>query len=306
MISVLMATHDGADTVERSLAAMAEMDLPAEGWELIVVNNASTDDTEARVLKWRDRLPLRYLSEQRLGKSFALNTGLDSAKGGLIVMTDDDVLPDRNWLTELRRVADAYPHCAIFGGAIAPEFADGPPRNVPDWCYGVLYGLTPAHREGEIAPMPGRDLYDVSGANLAIRDAVRDTGCRFDNNFLVGSRGLMGEDTEFVRQASAIGFKVAFAPKARVGHIVHRNQTSWRWIHHRFYRHGHTAFLQAQAHGETPRFPWAKLRSALGSAFRYLIAWIGNDKAGAFKQSRALAYDLGAIHQALSSSGRER
>ncbi len=304
MISVLMATHNGADTIERSLTALAGLDPPAEGWELIVINNASTDDTEARVLKWRDRLPLRYLQEPRLGKSFALNTGLDSAKGGLIVMTDDDVLPDRNWLTELRRVANAFPHCAIFGGTIVPEFADGPPRNVPDWCYGVLYGLTPVHTEGEIAPMRGSDLYDVSGANLAIRDAVRDAGCRFDNNFLVGSGGLMGEDTEFVRQASTLGFKVAFAPKARIGHIVHRHQTSWRWIHHRFFRHGHTAFLQAQARGERPGFPWRQVRGALGSAVRYLLALAENDKASAFKQSRAFAYDLGAIHQTLSSLRR--
>ncbi|HEY4274800.1 MAG TPA: glycosyltransferase [Rhizomicrobium sp.] len=304
MMSVLMATHNGADTIERSLAAMAALDPPDGGWELILLNNASTDDTGARALKWQDRLPLRILAEPRLGKSFALNTGLDTAKGELIVMTDDDVLPSPNWLTELQRVAKAYPHCAVFGGTIVPEFSEGPPRDIPDWCYGVLYGASAAHIEGDIAPMRGTDLYDVSGANLAIRSSVRDAGCRFDNSFLVGSSGLMGEDTEFVRQAGAKGFKVAFAPGARIGHIIHRHQTSWRWIHHRFFRHGHTAFLQAQARGEVSGFPWSRIRGALGSSIRYLLARAGNDKKSAFKQSRAFAYDLGAIHQALSSSSR--
>src|SRR5690606_12127703 len=46
MLSVLMATHNGADTIERTLAAMSVMEPPAGGWTLIVVNNASTDDTE--------------------------------------------------------------------------------------------------------------------------------------------------------------------------------------------------------------------------------------------------------------------
>jgi glycosyltransferase involved in cell wall biosynthesis len=306
MMSVLMATHNGADTIERSLTAMTGLDSPGGGWELILVNNASTDATEARALAFRDRLPLTYLVEKRLGKSFALNTGLDGARGDLIVMTDDDVLPEPGWLTELQRVANAYPQCAIFGGAIVPEFCDGPPRDVPAWCYGVLYGASPSHAEGEIQPMRGTGLYDISGANLAIRRAVRDAGCRFDGNFLVGANGLMGEDTEFVRQAGAMGFKVGFAPSARIGHIIHRHQTSWRWIHRRFFRHGHTAFLQAQARGEATGFPWRQIRGATGSALRYLLALGGRDKANAFRQSRALAYDLGAIHQALSSSRRAR
>ncbi len=58
MISVLMATHNGADTIGRTLAAMSELEAPADGWKLVIVNNGSTDDTEAHILKWRERLPL--------------------------------------------------------------------------------------------------------------------------------------------------------------------------------------------------------------------------------------------------------
>jgi GT2 family glycosyltransferase len=303
MISVLIATHNGADTIERTLAAMAALDVPEGGWELLVVNNASTDDTEARALAWKDRLPLLYLVEPRLGKSFALNRGLGETGGDLIVMTDDDVLPDRTWLTDIARVAALHPHCAAFGGAIVPAF-DGTLPAVASNYFGLLYGASPNHPEGAIRPMRGTSLYDISGANLTIRKSVRDAGHRFPEDYLIGHAGLMGEDTEFVRRLGASGLQIGFAPKARIHHIIHAHQTSWRWIHRRFFRHGRTVFLQARARGEMAGFPWRPVRGVPGSSLRWLLALARNDKTEAFRQSRALAYDLGAIRQAFSPAGK--
>src|ERR1700742_2227327 len=121
MLSVILATHNGADTIDRTLAAMSAMDTPEGGWKLVIVNNASTDDTESRILKWQGRLPIDYIVEPRLGKSNALNTGFSHAEGDFIVMTDDDVLPDRHWLAEWRRVADAWPDISVFSGAVIPS-----------------------------------------------------------------------------------------------------------------------------------------------------------------------------------------
>jgi glycosyltransferase involved in cell wall biosynthesis len=305
MITVLLATHNGANTIDRTLAAMSALDAPAGGWKLVVINNASTDDTQSRVLKWRERLPLEYLVEPRLGKSKAVNTGLRRAEGDFIVMTDDDVLPDRNWLTEWRRVADAFPQCAVFGGAISPEFGDHPPPSyIPESWYGVLYGASPRYAEGEIHPMPGTNLFDIAGANLAIRKSVYDRGSRFDENFLVGENGLMGEDTEFVRQQSALGYRVGFTPHARLRHIIHAHQTHWRWIHYRFFRHGRAAFMMKiiqAGEWEAACFPWHLLPNIAGSSLRYLVERCRNDRQSAFVQSQALAYDMGAIRQALAS-----
>lgn len=301
MLSVLMATHNGADTIDRTLAAMSELDAPIGGWKLVVVNNASTDDTESHILKWRDRLPLEYIVEPRLGKSAAINTALHHAEGDLIIMTDDDVLPDRNWLTEWRRVADAYPGLSVFGGTVIPEFEGPPPAwPMPEACYTVLYGKTPSQPEGEIEP------FNVSGPNMAIRKSISDQGWRFGEGFLVGKNGLMGEDSDFVRRLWAKGHKVGFAPNARVRHIVHKDQMSWYWIQRRFIRHGRTMFmLDDVRRDETSnrlvfRFPWWRLRRGAESVLRLLMVAPSRDRARIFQHSRALAYDLGAISQALT------
>ncbi len=301
MLSVLMATHNGADTIDRTLAAMSELDAPIGGWKLVVVNNASTDDTESHILKWRDRLPLDYIVEPRLGKSTALNTALHHAVGDLIIMTDDDVLPDRDWLTEWRRMADAYPALSVFGGVTVPEFEGAPPAwPMTDACLTVLYGKTPLQPEGEIVPL------DVSGANMAIRKSISDQGWRFDEGFLIGKNGLMGEDSDFVKRLWTQGHRVGFAPNARVRHIVHQDQTSWSWIQRRFLRHGRTMFMLEEmrldevSNRPAFRFPWWRLRRGAESALRLLMAAPSGNRARIYQQSKALAYDLGAISQALT------
>ena len=305
MLSVLIATHNGEDTIDRTLAAMSALEVPPEGWQLIVVNNASTDGTEARIKAWRGRLPLEYLEEERLGKSTAMNKALRHAAGDFIVMTDDDVLPDRNWLTQWRRVADAFPQCSIFGGAIVPEFEEAaPPFYVPRDCFGVLYGLSPDYGEGELAPSRENGLFEISGGNFAIRKAVYDEGHQLAENFLRGANGLMGEDTEFVRRLASSRYKACFTPNARVRHIIHKRQTSWGWIHKRLFRHGHTLFFLMHVRPDMQSgqvrfaFPWSRLRSAPGSFLRLLIASLRLDKEDAFKQSHGLAYDLGALAEA--------
>lgn len=304
MLSVLIATHNGADTIGRTFEAMHTLIAPEGGWELIVVNNASTDRTKDVIRDWQDRLPLTYLEEPRLGKSFAINRALEASRGDLIVMTDDDVLPNADWLTEWHRVAKSFPDCSVFGGAIIPEFGALPPDYVPKYWYGVLYGASPQYKEGPLEPREN-GLFDISGGNFAIRRSVYNDGALFDQSFQIGLNGLMGEDTEFVRRLGTSRYKVCFTPNAGLRHIIHNHQASWRWIHHRFYRHGRCMFtlLETRWNPSTQKrefkFPWSRFRSATGSFLRLLLATLRSDKSASSKQSIALAYDLGAIHQAL-------
>lgn len=296
MISILMATHNGADTISRCLEAMSAMTAPPGGWQLVVVDNASSDDTKRRVLEWRDRLPLLYVLESRLGKSFAINTGMKHATGDLIVMTDDDVLPGRDWLLEWQRAADALPQCDVFGGAIVPMFDSPVPAWMPGDCGSVLYAATYPRPEGEIGPV------NVYGPNLGIRQSIRDKGWRLGEQFLVGKYGLMGEDSDFVRRLSEAGYKVGFVPTAEVHHIVHNDQLSWWWMLRRFFRHARAMFMLDDVRRIEDRlefsFPrWRILRS-IKLLPRMMSAASRGDKAQLFLHVRVVIYDLGAIWQA--------
>ena len=126
MITVLMATHNGAQTLTEVLDAYCKLESPKGGWKLILVDNGSTDSTPEIVSSFGRRLPLTCISEPMRGKNIALNTGLRSVTGDLVVLTDDDVLPHSDWLRQMRIATDRHPSFFIFGGAILPKWQAPP------------------------------------------------------------------------------------------------------------------------------------------------------------------------------------
>jgi len=307
MISVLLATHNGADTIGRTLEAMSQLEAPREGWELVVVNNASNDETETLILNNRANLPLTYLVEPQLGKSNAINTGLETVRGDFVVMTDDDVLPDRDWLTEWSRVAREWPDISVFSGAVVPKFdASPPPAYVPAASYGALYGAHVPDREGEAKPAQSSGLIEVSGANLAMRRSAYERGNRLDEIYLIGSAGLMGEDTDFVNRMAKAGYKIGYTNGPRIRHIIHPHQTTLAWIFRRLRSNGRARFMLASARRDAdPRgseFPSVSRHFGrfAGSLVRMIAALVVGDRQEAFRQLGGVAYAMGAIQQAMA------
>ena len=78
MLTVLIATHNGADTLPVVLEAYTKLKAPDGDWKLVIVDNGSTDSTNETIRAFTRRLPLTYVFEPRRGKNRALNTGLAS------------------------------------------------------------------------------------------------------------------------------------------------------------------------------------------------------------------------------------
>lgn len=298
MLTVLLPTHNGAKTIGRTLEALSQLDPPNGGWKLVIVNNASTDDTEEIIARWKDSLPIELIQQPRLGKSAAVNLGLEFVSGDLIVFTDDDVLPEKDWLREWRRVANQYLDCAAFGGAVVPEFEIQPPTwlHRTSWM-GILYSATRDLTEGPIA---GKHL--MFGLNMAVRASLIEQGLRFDERLMVGQHGLLGEDTDFGDRIQRAGFTVGFAPTARIAHIIGRECVSRRWMLRRFYRDGCTDAYFDEKSGNiratkvlgVPRYLIRRIIERFVKAF---LAGITFDDFAIVSQLRLLAYDLGAFSQ---------
>ncbi len=98
-LSVLMPVYNGAATIGPALDSLVAQDYPADRYEVIVVNDGSTDDT-ARVVA--ERQNLRYIElPHNMGISPALNAGLDAAKGEILVIFNDDCLAAPDYLSQL-------------------------------------------------------------------------------------------------------------------------------------------------------------------------------------------------------------
>ena len=122
-ITIAICTFNRAESLRRTLDSLVAMRVPSDlSWEIVIVNNNSTDHTDEVISEYVGRLPVRWEFEPRPGKSNARNRAIDVAKGEYIVWTDDDVVVDTGWLTAYVEAFRRWPEAAVFGGRIMPRY----------------------------------------------------------------------------------------------------------------------------------------------------------------------------------------
>lgn len=229
-ISLLFSSLNGAERLPGLLDSLIQTEKPLGGFEIIAVDNASTDATSDVLESRAEELPLTVLYEPRAGKNVALNQALSVAKGKLIVFTDDDVLLPRNFFTAYQNVASRESQFALFGGHIVPEWGAPPDvRILNEVPLNTAYAITETDRcEGLIA---ANRLY---GPNMAVRRAVFDSGLSFDESIGPnGGRYVMGDETDLLIRAEAANFPAFFIPQITVQHRVRKEQLDISWIERR-------------------------------------------------------------------------
>ena len=293
MLTVVMATHNGAGILPKALDAFCKLDSPNGGWQLVIVDNGSTDRTREVIDSFKSHLPLTYVFEPVLGKSAALNTGLFSIAGDLVVFTDDDVLPRPDWLVQMRAGADSQPSFSLFGGCIVPRW-EIPPE---DWILeidGSILAITnPAWEEG---PIPAPRLF---GPNMAVRCDIVKAGYRFDTSRgPMGSRYRMGEDTDFVQRIGHAGFRAWYCKRAVVAHMIRRDQMKRDWVLRRAIPSGRVSYWREFRDSPTSPalfmgMPRYIIREILAQVIRLGHAKLSQYAATVFKERWRLHYLIG-------------
>lgn len=239
--TVVFSTYNGERTLGRMLEALCALQQPRRALQIIAVDNASSDQTPKVLRSFLDRLPLLLLHQPERGKNRALNLAIRHVQGDLVVFTDDDVLPNQDWLNTFERYADTQPEYDLFGGAIVPHWERPPEpwvlRSVPQ---GVAYAQTPPElRPGAINPGL------IWGANMMVRKRVFDAGHRFNEDVGPSSgQYIMGSETEFNIRIANEGYRSWFCPDSRVQHIIRDFQMTEEWVIRRAYRFGRNLCLK--------------------------------------------------------------
>src|SRR5580658_10275907 len=117
-LSVIICTWNRAVLLRETLNSLGKTELPQDiDWEILIVDNNSTDETSEVCQEFVGQNPsrYRYIIEKRQGKSFALNTGIENARGKILSFTDDDVTVDAVWLAETIRMFESTPCAGVSG-----------------------------------------------------------------------------------------------------------------------------------------------------------------------------------------------
>ncbi|MEM8640256.1 MAG: hormogonium polysaccharide biosynthesis glycosyltransferase HpsE [Cyanobacteria bacterium P01_G01_bin.54] len=131
-LTVAIPTYNGATRLPPVLDRLRTQANVPIAWEVLVVNNNSTDDTvgvvEQAQLDWPADIPLRLVHESQQGAAFARIRAISEAQGELVGLLDDDVLPDADWVAQIWKFAQAYPQAGAYGSQIHGEFEVPPPE----------------------------------------------------------------------------------------------------------------------------------------------------------------------------------
>jgi len=226
MLTVFIATRNRAPILREVLESYRRLQQPSSGWKLVIVDNGSTDETPQVTTYFANRLPLHTVTEPKLGKNHALNTGLRLLQGDLAVFTDDDAFPHADWLVQLRNAADTHSAYSVFGGAVVPRWERQPPAWIHWVASGPVYAITdPYEKEGPVSP------YSVFGPNMAIRSNILQSGISFDCSIgPCGSSYPMGSETEMLLRLCHQGHTAWHVQTAVVEHWIRSEQIDQAWV----------------------------------------------------------------------------
>jgi len=283
-ISTIICTRNRRGQLQKTLEGLRGVEVP-EGceFEVIVVDNGSTDGTSAMAAEFGSPWPLRAVVEERAGKSYALNTAVELARGDYFLFTDDDVLVEKDWVVRYKEAFEAYPDASIFAGLIRPEFDE---QNPPSWLVTGFEVVANAYAVLDHGPDPlplTMDRYPY-GANMPMHRRVFD---HFAFPVEIGPQpgsSIRGEEMVLVRELLKAGYTGWWIPNAAVWHVIPRSRQSTKYLRDYYLGTGEllsflTSAEQTRRLFGRPRWAWreavtCELRYQLGRRFRKSTTWL--------------------------------
>ncbi|MFI2433599.1 glycosyltransferase [Streptomyces sp. NPDC018693] len=219
-VSVIVATHNRPDMLRQCLNSLLRLDYPS--FEVIVVDNAPTDDAAERLVLDQYKGRVRYLREPVAGLAHAHNRGLANARGSIAAFTDDDTLVDSRWLSAIAESFAQGPGVSCVTGLIVPAELRTEAQAALEHHGGFAKGFTPRrwslHERQDDPLFPFTAGRFGSGANMAFRVASLRALGGFDPATGTGTPAHGGDDLLAFFRVLAAGDTLAYQPDAVVWH----------------------------------------------------------------------------------------
>jgi glycosyltransferase involved in cell wall biosynthesis len=237
IVSVVVCTFNRSTLLDVCLESLAGQRTDGRLWEVVVVDNGSTDDTGGVAGRYAERHGnFRVAVEREIGLSRARNRGYRESAGGYVAYIDDDARARPDWVSVMIDFIRRNPGVAAFGG--------------PDYGYALCHRpewLPPEYMWTELDTAKGRERpirfpgERYTGCNMVFRKDVLESFGGFDADLGMSGTGIgYGEETNLLLSMQRAGHTVWYLHDLKVDHLIQEHKMSLRWNLRSFYENGRT------------------------------------------------------------------
>lgn len=218
--SVIICTYNREKYIYNVLKSIATGNCPSDRYEVILINNNCTDNTEAECNRFHSDFPsinFHYFIEREQGLSYARNRGIQESNGNLLVYVDDDAVVNDSYLQTYLDFFDAHPEIDAAGGPILPVYETEEPAWISKYTRQLITGklyLGEKQKEFPSHAFPG-------GGNAAYRKSVFDRVGLFNVELGRKGDGLVGaEEKDIFDKMTSSNMRFYYLPTAILYHII--------------------------------------------------------------------------------------
>lgn len=262
-ISIVICTYNRADLLAQCIEGVFLQTIPQSDFELIIVDNNSSDHTSQTCETFRERFKnFLYVFEPVQGLSRARNTGWKAARAPLVAFLDDDAIPYADWAEQFLHAAEAEPSASVIGGEVEPLWACERPEWLTDrllnaYSCGLHWSEAPRFIEGAEWLLEGNSAYR--------REAIDAVGGFPEELGRKGALLLSGDGA--VNEILAMnGAKLLYTPHVKIRHLVAPDRLNPTWLaYRRFWGGVSSAIMDKYVEQRTGTAkPWADLHLPAG------------------------------------------
>lgn len=250
MLSIIICTYNRDKYIYNVLQSIAQNDFPTEQYEIVLVNNNCTDNTQSECARFKADYPqvvMREFVETNQGLSFARNRGIQEGKGDILVYVDDDALVNQEYLQTYADFFATHPDVDAAGGPIIPKYETAE----PDWMSHFTKILITSYKYNgdQVKEFAQNDF--PGGGNAAYRASVFEKVGLF--NVDLGRKGdsLVGaEEKDIFDKMTTFGMRFFYLPTAILYHLIPEKKLSKEYFDKLTYSIGKSERIRTLAIGK--------------------------------------------------------
>lgn len=215
-ISVAVCTYNRADVLPKCLESLADQTAYSELFEVLIIDNNSTDDTKKIALDFCEKHNnFKYIFEKKQGLSQARNRAIEEAQGGYLAYIDDDAIADKEWLKKIGSVIKNNRDIAAFGGMILPWYNKEKPKWFKDEFATHSYGKQHFQLTEQNCP------FGLSGSNMIFKKEILNKYNGFPTEYgMTGDKIAFGEESFLFNKMLKSHENIQYFPEIFVHHLV--------------------------------------------------------------------------------------